>query len=465
LLLEFKELSLSLGAQLLSFADTDVRGFSSVSIDSRTVQEGALFAALPGTACDGHSFVEAAFTNGAAAALVERKKLDEFNLTQTAQKLAKTLIIVDDTLLGLQNAAKAYLEKFPSLVKVGITGSSGKTTTKEIAAAIIGIEKNVIMNPGNFNSETGLPLAAFLVRPCHEVGIFEMGMNKKGEIASLASVLKPNVALITNIGSAHIGNIGSKEAIAEEKKEIFSQFNGNDLALIPEDSEFRDFLAEGVRGKVSFYGAKSFAEFGGVKDLGLDGSEISWAGQRIHFPLPGRHNLANALAAIAIAREIPVSGRAMAQGLEKAKPLFGRGEILHGKATVIFDSYNANPESLAAAVEFCDSLEWPGRRVYVIGEMLELGENSCCAHEGAGRLLAASKADKVFLFGNEARAASAAAAPSLGNSARFLHTCGIDELSGALGAYVQSGDLVLIKGSRGCALERLCPALGIKGGF
>ncbi len=198
ILMDFPELCRSLGARLLSFGEAGANaGFSSVSIDSRTVRDGALFAALPGSNCDGHSFVEAAFKKGAAAALVERQKLENYNLSAVAKSLGKTLVVVDNSLEGLQKAAAAYLEKFPGLLKIAITGSSGKTTTKEIAARIIGIEKRVTMNPGNYNSETGLPLAVFNLKPGDEVGVFEMGMNHEGEIASLARVLNPDIALIT----------------------------------------------------------------------------------------------------------------------------------------------------------------------------------------------------------------------------------------------------------------------------
>jgi UDP-N-acetylmuramoyl-tripeptide--D-alanyl-D-alanine ligase len=449
--MDFSWLSQSLGAQLLSFGKSERNsGFSSVTVDSRTAGEGSLFAALPGSNCDGHSFVEAAFKNGACAALVERDKIEIFNLDKIAQSLGGTLVVVDNSLRGLQKAAAAYLEKFTGLLKIAITGSSGKTTTKEIAAKIIGIEKCVVMNPGNYNSEIGLPLAVFNVRACHKIGIFEMGMNHAGEIADLASVLIPDIALITNIGSAHIGILGSKEAIAKEKKNIFTKFDGKGIALIPADSPYRDYLAQGVRGRVLFYGESSFAELGGVKDLGLDGSEIIWDGVSARLALPGKYNLANAFAAIAIAREIPVSAGAVRQGIESVRPLFGRGEITRGKVTVIQDCYNSNPESLAIALEFCESLDWPGRRVYVIGEMLELGEDSENAHEGMGRLLAESKADMVFLYGKETAAAARALTPG-----SFMHTCDINELTAAVNAYTREGDLVLLKGSRGCALERV----------
>jgi UDP-N-acetylmuramoyl-tripeptide--D-alanyl-D-alanine ligase len=456
-LLEFSTLARSVGADMLSFGEAQACGFSSVSIDSRSVEEGGLFAALSGAVHDGHSFVESAFKNGAAAALVERAKVKTLSLDSLAKSWGKTLIMVDNTLKGLQDAARVYLERFPHLLKIGITGSSGKTTTKEITAAMIGAEKSAVMNPGNYNSEIGLPLAVFGVRRWHEAGIFEMGMNHRGEIADLAVVLKPNIALITNINSAHIGNIGSMEAIAEEKKKIFSQMGETDIALIPEDSPFRDFLAEGVKGKVSFYGEKSFAEWGGVKTLGLEGSEITWEGQRIRFALPGRYNLANAFAAIAIAQKVPVSAAAIRQGLESASPLFGRGEILRGRVTVIHDCYNANPESVAQALEFCESLDWPGRRIYIIGEMLELGEKSPQAHETLGRLLAESKADMVFLFGKEIK--SAAEILKDCTIPFVMHTRDMNELSRTLDSCVHNGDLVLLKGSRGCALERLCAVL------
>jgi len=451
ILMDFPSLSRSLGARLLFFGKFQSEaGFSSVTVDSRTAREGSLFAALPGTNCDGHSFVEAAFKNGACAALVEQNKIETFKLADIAKSFGKILVIVDNPLEGLQKAAAAYLKKFPDLLKIAITGSSGKTTTKEIAAKIIGIEKRVTMNPGNYNSEIGLPLAVFNLKPGDEVGVFEMGMNHEGEIADLARVLNPDVALITNIGSAHIGILGSKDSIALEKKNIFSQFNGKGVALIPADSPYRDYLAEGVRGRVSFYGQGSFTQLGGVKDLGLDGSEIIWDGKQARFALPGKFNLANAFAAIAIAQEIPVSAGAVRQGIEEVKPLFGRGEIIHGKATIIKDCYNSNPESLSGALEFCESLDWPGRRVYIIGEMLELGEDSQKAHEVMGRLLADSKADMVFLFGKE----TAAGLKALG-SGRFFHTCDINEMRAAVNDYVRDGDLVLLKGSRGCALERV----------
>ena len=474
-LMNFPCLSEALGGRLFNWegkqdSGQGIGGFSSVCIDSRAALPGALFVALKGCAQDGHLFVEDAFRAGAAGALVAIAALNDpsFGIPGLAKKWGRVLVAVEDTLKGLQDAAAAYLRKFPKLIRIGITGSSGKTTTKEIAAAIIGREKQVVLNKGNLNSETGLPLSIFEVRSHHEVGIFEAGMNRKGEIAELAKVLDPCIALITNIGSAHIGILGSIGAIAEEKKNIFSQFTGANIAMIADDEKYRDFLAEGIRGRAVFYGASSLPALGRVKDLGLFGTEITWEGEAIRFGLPGKFNLRNALAAAAIAIELPVSSRSIREGLESVKPLFGRGEILAGRSTIIRDCYNSNPESAGSVLDYCDSLDWPGRKVYVMGSMLELGGISEEAHAALGARLLESKGDMVFLYGDEMAAAAEALRGSAQNGIQdgiqngaagrkvpFFFSRDIGELSRALDDYVHEGDLVLLKGSRGCALESL----------
>jgi UDP-N-acetylmuramoyl-tripeptide--D-alanyl-D-alanine ligase len=427
-------------------------GFHSVCIDSRKAGPGALFAALEGTVQDGHLYVESAFKAGANSALVEASRLKTLGLEEKAKRHGALLIVVENTLRALQAAAAAYLDGFPDLIPIGITGSSGKTTTKEIAAAIIGGEMPTVMNPLNLNSETGLPLAVFEVRDFHRAGIFELGMNRPGEIAELAGVLRPRIALITNVGLSHIGKIGSRRGIALEKKQIFSRLGEDDIALIPAAGEYSGFLAEGVRGIPRFYGPEMFEELGPVRDLGLSGSEITWAGEKVRFALPGKHNLEDAVAAIAIARELGIGGRAVREGLESVRPLFGRSEILEGDMTVIRDCYNANPESTAAAISFCDDLEYPGRKVYVLGSMLELGEDSAAAHRELGSALTRCAADMLFLYGEEMEGAAAELAKA---KAGYFHTNDMEELAASLKDYVEPGDMVLLKGSRGCALERL----------
>jgi UDP-N-acetylmuramoyl-tripeptide--D-alanyl-D-alanine ligase len=429
-------------------------GFDSVCIDSRKAKPGALFTALEGAVQDGHCYVESAFKAGAVCALVEASKLGD--LEEKARRYGASLIVVENTLRALQDAAAAYLDAFPRLAICGLTGSSGKTTTKEIAAAMAGGERPVVMNPLNLNSETGLPLAVFEVRDFHRVGIFEMGMNRPGEISELARVLRPHIALITNIGFSHIGKIGSLQGIAFEKKQIFSYLKEDDIALIPAAGEFRRFLAEGLKGIPRFYGPESLEELGPVRDLGLLGSEITWAGEKVRFGLPGKHNLADALAAIALVRELGIGDRAVREGLESVRPLFGRSEIMRGDVTLIRDCYNANPESTAAAISFCDDLEYPGRKVYVLGSMLELGEDSAAAHRDLGSALARSAADRVFLYGEEMEEAAAELERTTAAAGCF-HTNSMEELTALLKGYVRPGDLILLKGSRGCALERLTP--------
>jgi UDP-N-acetylmuramoyl-tripeptide--D-alanyl-D-alanine ligase len=452
LLMDHRRAARSLGAVLLPAGAEG--GFKSVAVDSRKVQPGALFVALRGLASDGHRFLDQAFKAGAAAALVTRAGMEKAGFDgEAAVSGGAVLIEVDDTLKGLQNLAAAYLEQFPRLLRIGITGSSGKTTTKEIAAKMIGGEKKVIMNEGNLNSETGLPIAAFGVRGCHEVGIFEAGMNRRGEIGELAAVLKPHIALITNIGSAHIGLLGSLENIAAEKKEIFSRFTGKETALIPEDDPFRDYLARDVRGRIVFYGKKSLEASGvTLRDRGLAGTEFNWEGVPAAFGLPGKHNAENAAAAAVLAKSAGIGADAIRAGLAAATSLFGRGEILGGKTTVIRDCYNANPDSMERALAFCDGLEWKGRRVYILGQMLELGEYSRAAHERVGELLAASRADSVLLYGEEMEAAARVLAEK---GAACFYTGEMAELKKEAARTVQAGDLVLLKGSRGCALEEL----------
>ncbi|MDR2094920.1 MAG: UDP-N-acetylmuramoyl-tripeptide--D-alanyl-D-alanine ligase [Treponema sp.] len=474
ILMTFEELSEAVKGDLFYGTRDKTEGFSSVALDSRNVKPGGLFVALSGSVQDGHRFVEAGFNAGACAALVSRDRFADagLNLAETARKTGKALVLVDDTLAALQDAAAAYLSQFPGLLRVGITGSAGKTTTKEIAAAMIGRERSVVMNPGNLNSETGLPLSVFNVRSFHEVGIFEMGMNRKGEIWELARVLKPRIALITNIGQAHIGILGSKEQIALEKAAIFSQFTGDETALVPARDEYAGILV-GKGGKAVLYGEELFKELGAVRYRGLEGTDIVWEGKEVRFGLPGKHNFANAMAAAAIARQIPVSAEAVRAGLESVKPLFGRGEILSGPVTIVRDCYNANPDSVEEVLALCDGAEWRGRRIYVLGSMLELGEQSRAFHRELGRRLLSSKADMVFLYGRETRDAAEVLeseniprgrlSPAAGGGFPYFYTDNMDVLRQNITRFVRPGDMVLLKGSRACALEQLTAILSAIG--
>jgi UDP-N-acetylmuramoyl-tripeptide--D-alanyl-D-alanine ligase len=454
ILMTIRSLADAVGGEVYPQGIDPSLGFSSVSIDSRTVAPGALFVALIGSSQDGHAYVDAAFASGARIALVARSRWPslESALRPGIASRGSAAVIVENTLAALQAAAARYVAQFPGLLKIGITGSSGKTTTKELAAAMIAGERSVVMNQGNLNSETGLPLSVFGIRSGHQVGIFEMGMNRVGEIGELAGVLRPDIALITNIGTAHIGILGSADAIAKEKKDIFSRFDGAQVALVPEEDPYAAYLSENVRGRVRPFGPRSLSSYSGSRDLGLDGTEILWAGQPARLCLPGAHNLANALAAAAAAEEAGVSPAAIRKGIESLKPLFGRSELFRGPVTLVRDCYNANPESVRAAVDFCDSVEWPGRRIYIIGSMLELGSLSEPEHRSLGKALKASKADLVLLFGSHAECARDAWDRA---EQRVFWTEDMDSLKRKVSEILRPGDLVLLKGSRGVALERL----------
>jgi len=314
----------------------------------------------------------------------------------------------------------------------------------------------VIMNEGNLNSETGLPLSVFRIRKEHQVGIFELGMNRKGEISEISKVLSPSLALITNIGTAHIGILGTQAAIAEEKKCIFENFSETSVGFVPESDLWKDFLSNIQTGSVRFFGPTTTEGYTGYTNLGIDGSMINYAGVDIHLTLPGKYNLMNTLGAITLARHAGLTPMEIKAGIEKVKPLFGRAEVIKGEATIMLDCYNANPDSMESALDFCSDLEWDGNKIFVLGSMLELGAGSVSAHERICSIASKSGADHVFLFGNE----MVAAGKSIGwNNVDLQSFIDIDELSLALSRTVHAGDLVLIKGSRGMALERVCPSL------
>jgi UDP-N-acetylmuramoyl-tripeptide--D-alanyl-D-alanine ligase len=428
---------------------------SGVCIDSRQAGPGSLFVALKGEKADGLDFVQGAFASGASAAIVSAAGYAaRSSAFAELEGQGMAFLVVEDPLEGFQALAAWYVKRFPALKRIGVTGSSGKTTSKEMIAAIVGKSRRAVTNEGNFNSETGLPLSVFRIRKEHEVGVFELGMNKQGEMDGIVRVLSPDLALITNVGTAHIGILGSQDAIAREKKKIFSLFDGRQTAFIGEDEAYFEFLSSGVRGRIQAFGPKSTPGFGGSLSLGLDGSAIDWEGSRIRLPLPGAHNVRNALGAITVALELGCPKADIKAGLESLQAFFGRGEILRGRVTVFQDCYNANMESLEAAVEFCDSVEWTGgRKVYVLGSLLELGASSSELHAKAGRVAASSKADALFFFGAEMEDAYRAASDS-GFPGFMAFSDSADDLSAQLQSYLRDGDFVLMKGSRGMRMER-----------
>ncbi len=436
--------------------------FTSVATDSRNCVENSLFIPLIGSA-DGHDFIEKACDNGARTVFVT-DFYSGFHSSdiRSLSDAGICVISVSHTMYALQKLAAAFLESFTSLKKIGITGSSGKTTTKEILVSLLSQKYAVVCNQGNLNSETGLPLSVFAVNSSHQYGVFEMGMNRKGEIGELALVLKPHYGVITNIGSAHIGILGTKDAIAEEKKRIFSYFTKDCAAVIPSGDEYAEFLAQGCKGTVSYYGDYSDIGITDVKDEGLSGTSFLFQNEKINFPLPGIYNFTNALAAITVALKEGLSVQEIKKGLESIKPLFGRSEVLSGLITVIQDCYNANPDSMYASLSFFESLSWKGNKWYFLADMLELGDGSEAAHREVGKYLSSSSAQGCFLLGKEMSYAYEELTAAKNTNVHYAK--GDDEgetvkLIDKICSIVKKDDIVLIKGSRGMKLERVTEKL------
>jgi UDP-N-acetylmuramoyl-tripeptide--D-alanyl-D-alanine ligase len=437
------------------------RAVERVIIDSRQAGPGALFVPLPGSRTDGHEHLLDALARGAAAVLVERRRWRRLAAVvgAEARQRGASVILVARPLAALQDLARFHLRRLKAVHRVGVTGSNGKTTTKELIAGMLAREAPTAAAAGNLNSDIGLPLASFQVGPQHRFAVFEMGINRRGEMDLLAGIARPEAVLITNIGTAHIGPLGSQEGIAREKKRAFRGFNGRQKAFLFEGEPYYRYLARGVRGQVIPFGPKSTPGFEGSEDLGLDGTLIHWEGLRIRFPLFGRHNLLNALGAITLAVELGAARESVRGALEAAAPLEGRSQILRGPGpTVIQDCYNANPESMRRLLEFVKPLSWQGRKIAVLGSMLELGEATHEEHRRIGAEAARAGFDCLLLFGDEMAGAYEELRRS-GFSGYAEWTADFASLRQQLRNLARPEDLVVLKGSRGMELERLVAEL------
>ncbi|MBN1524434.1 MAG: UDP-N-acetylmuramoyl-tripeptide--D-alanyl-D-alanine ligase [Spirochaetales bacterium] len=435
---------------------TGSRMVMSVCIDSRNILPDALFVPLAGEHVDGHSFIAQAIGNGAAAVFCAESVWREQGkaIVGQCERQNASCVVVADPLAALQRLAAYHLTKFPGLVRIGITGSSGKTTTKEILGTILSGYANTMVSSKNLNSEIGVPLQAFRVTKEHDYAVFEMGINHEGEMDTLADIVQPTFAVITNIGTAHIGLLGSRENIAMEKKKIVKHFSGAGTLFVHEQEPYLKLLTDSVRGEVIRYGPHSTKGFEGSRSMGLDGTVINWEGLQIRFPLFGTYNLQNALVCISVAAALGIPAETIRQGLESVQTIFGRSEIIQGEISILKDCYNANPDSVAKALNFLHEINWEGRKIAVLGGMLELGEESRFLHEQIGRLCGELSFHAVFFFGKEMKPAFSEF-KNTGNKAFCEWFEDFDALFAAVSGYVQKHDLLLLKGSRGMAMERI----------
>jgi UDP-N-acetylmuramoyl-tripeptide--D-alanyl-D-alanine ligase len=431
------------------------------SIDSRTLESGDLFFAIQGERFDGHDFVTGARERGAVAAVVARSRIS--GLQAGAEQ---PLVVVDDTLVALQHLASAVRRHWGKRV-IGVTGSAGKTTTKEAMAAVLGVGYSVLKSRGNLNNNYGLPLQLLRLEPEHDVAVIEMGMNHAGEIAALARIAAPNWGVVTNVGRAHIENFPDGIAgIARAKYELIQALPPDGIAFLNCDDPYVSQFGRDFHARVIHFGRGPCANLRveKVENLGPDGVRIAVhaEGERatVHLHLLGEHNVTNVLAALAVglAAEIPLDMAARA--LESLQPEDKRGEVLnwHG-ATIINDSYNSNPEALKAMIATLAGMP-AQRRILVAGEMLELGKESPKLHAACGK--AAAEANVNLVIGVRGAATSLVeAARKAKVEAIYLETP--EEAGEWLRANLREGDAVLLKASRGVRLERAVHTLMANG--
>jgi UDP-N-acetylmuramoyl-tripeptide--D-alanyl-D-alanine ligase len=436
--------------------------FSFVCLDSRKAAEGCLFAALKGEKTDGHLFIEAALKAGASAVIAENAFVssNREEISLLAEKYSASILVCENTSAALQAAAALYLDEFKGLKRIGITGTSGKTTTKELVKAVLEEDYRVFASAGNLNSELGLPAEVFRLNSSIQAAVFEMGMNRRGEMAILASIVKPEYVIITNIGRAHIGPLESAEAVAMEKSKILKYAGPEAYAVINSSIPFKTEVIKDCRAQLLWFDDDKINPFSDAADLGLNGWSLVYKGGKILFPLFGRHNLMNARAAVLLAETVGISAQAVKKGLEKIKPLFGRSEVLEfGAVKLVQDCYNASPESVKSAVGFFDKLETSSRKILVLGSMLELGGFSESIHSEITAAAAGTQnISLIYLFGAE----YAKAAAAYKGSSALLYFDDYSRLEAALLTEIRNGDIVLVKGARGMSLERITEAVKLK---
>lgn len=449
--IRLKEVAEAISGEILIIGATEE--FSNVTIDSREVSKGDIFIAIKGENFDGHKFVRGAIDKGAKLCIVHEKDQYE-NLSEEDV----SVILVKDTKRALLDLAAYYISTLDIKV-IGITGSTGKTSTKDLMAAALSERYNVFKTQGNFNNDIGLPLMIFKLDKTYEVAILEMGMSNLGEIDTLAKVAKPSIGVITNIGTSHLENLKTRENILKAKLEIANNFTKDNVLIINGDNDMlHDYNTNkykivkiGIDNDYNFKGCriiinKDSIEFG-VKENGKD------ADATIKVPVPGKHNVLNSLLAIAVARELKVTYEEIQKGIQNLESTSMRLDVVKvDDYTIINDAYNASPDSMEAALDVLK--QYSGRRVAILGTMKELGDNSPRAHEQVGAYAKASGVDLMLTLGefND----------NFKNgygSENFMAFDSMDELISDLRKIIKPSDVLLIKASRSMKFEDIIKEL------
>jgi len=434
---------------------------SGVSIDSRTVKPGELFVALKGAARDGHEFVSQALACGASAALVSSEWLGSL----APEDRARPLLSVSDTLLAFQELGRYNRIRVNPRV-VAVTGSNGKTTTKEMIAAVSATTYRTARTQGNLNNQFGVPITLLELQQGDEVAVIEMGMNRPGEIARLAALAMPSVGVITNASAAHLEGMGTVLDVAKAKSELADELDGDDWLVIHRDSEELFRLNSGRPVRLITFGTSPQSDLSprSVRYLGMDGTELMVEGfPVVRIRLLGKQNVLNALAALAASRALGVPPDKAAAALASVMPTKGRMEMKEiGPASFIDDTYNANPGSMAAALDTLFALEDFTRKAAILGDMLELGETAEKWHFDLGR--SAARADIVILYGQFADAVRRGAEAAGADPGSVFVVGSHSEAADRVASSWAAGDLYLVKGSRGVAMERVLEELETRAG-
>jgi UDP-N-acetylmuramoyl-tripeptide--D-alanyl-D-alanine ligase len=452
-----REIHEATGGELLSGKLQDP--FSKVFIDSRQIVNDGVFVAIVGDVHDGHAFVPDIVEQGVRGLVIAREKAESFPVAAWKAK-AVACIAVADTTRGLGDMA-AFNRRRSKARVVGITGSNGKTTTRQMTAAVVSQQYNTLATAGNFNNEIGLPLTLLNLEPAHQIAVVELGTNNPGEIARLAAICTPDIGVITNIGPAHLEGLGSIEGVAKEKGSLLDGLRTTGTAVLNADDRRILQLARQSRREIVLYGLSA--------DAAVRGSQVKEAENGISFILslaqenisirmvtPGRFMVTNALAAAAVGSQLGLSPGTIKAGLEKFTPVGGRMNILQlpSGIHIIDDTYNANPDSMNAALNTLKTMRAESRAVFVAGDMLELGDQAPALHSQLGSAAALSGINRLYARGEFAdRVASGARAEGL--SAANTITGSRDEIIADLIKWLQPGDWVLVKGSRGMAMEKV----------
>lgn len=453
-----QEILSAIGAELIV---EGAGAFSAIATDTRKDNGGKLFFALKGETYDAHDYLEKALESGATGLVVER-------VSDTALELAKkqqvTIFKVSQTLKALQDLALFWRKKLDPKV-VAITGSNGKTTTKEFAAQIASEKYKTLYSKGSFNNHFGVPLSLLELRPHHEVVIQEMGMNHPGEIKELVQMTDPDIVLVTTVGRAHLEGLGSLEAIALAKEEIYQWARPAAIRIVnmdnpytrsmrdrfPKESSVVTFSSHESSVDVQLKEVVSKLEF--MELSGIIGGEP----EGVKVEVFGRQNLNNLMAAAAVGLACGLEPDLVWRGLKKCKTVWGRNQILKtdSGAKVIFDAYNANPDSVSALVENVSRLNVSGKRVAILGEMLEMGGHSDSVHEEVGEKIGEGQYDIVWFVGPSRESFERGLRKNNFQKSLYISNSYDEDIATKIQSVLQAGDIVLIKGSRGMKLERV----------